>query len=230
MNERASAIRARSSGETATLPLIAASERQPWPVLGYPILQKRRKPAFSFWCLLAIGLILAGEAGAASWISNDPPETVSEEQLDELEQRARAGDWELKWEFAEAYFYGDRPNGCASLQHGYRCRAMASRKAAGAAFFQELIDSTPKNKTDRMMIGSLQLNYARMRYEDSIPTYDPESAACRDAVRYAVKALENGKTCAPTFLGRMASLGRCLPKDKEVATGYYKQDSGCPRD
>jgi hypothetical protein len=100
----------------------------------------------------------------------------------------------LKWEFAEAYFYGDRPNGCASLQHGYRCRAMASRKAAGAAFFQELIDSTPKNKTDRMMIGSLQLNYARMRYEDSIPTYDPESGGlpgCRALCRQSTRERED---------------------------------------
>lgn len=230
MNEEASTIRARSSGETTTLPLIAMRERQPWSDPGYPALQKRRKPAFSFWCLLVIGLILAGEAGAASWRLNDPPETVSEEQLNELEQRARGGDWQLRWEFAEAYFYGDDPHGCASLQHGYRCRAMASRKAAGALFFQELIDTTPKNNRDRIRIGSLQLNYARMRYKDSIPTYDPAGAACRDAVYYATKAFENGEVCAARMLTDLARWGHCLPKNTEFPKHHYQQSSTCPRE
>ena len=69
-----------------------------------------------------------------------------------------------------------------------------------------------------------------MRDDDSIPAFDPAGSACRDAVHYATKALENGETCAARMLGLMAFLGRCLPQDKEVATDYYKQTLGCPRD
>lgn len=107
---------------------------------------------------------------------------------------------------------------------------MASRKAVGAAFFQELIDTTPKNDIQRITIRSLQLDYARMRYDDSIPTYDSAGAACRDAVHYATKALDNGKECAARMLTDLARWGHCLPKNTEFPKHYHQQSSRCPRE
>jgi hypothetical protein len=188
--------------------------------------------------LTVLCLFLVSSAHAAPWILEraDTPDPVSEEQITELENKARAGDWELKMEFAAAYLYrgyGHKVRGCERLKYGHRCRSMANREKAGSVFLREIIDSIPRNKDERIVIGSFQKDYAANRLFAANPTFGPDSDACREAVHYYELAVENGRFCTALILEEMAGRGDCMPKNQERARDYRNKIpplTVCPRD
>lgn len=167
---------------------------------------------------------------AAPWLleNSDSPKQIADEQVVELEQLARNGDWNLKMEFAAAYLYETyypKIYGCARLKHGFRCRAMAKRESAGKEFLQEIIDTTPVNEAMRIDIRTFQTNYAGTI---RIGGADWDSIECRKAARYYKLALVNGKTCAARELADMARFGLCGPKDRAMQDHYDSIAVGCP--
>ena len=191
----------------------------------------------SLWAvgtLLICAMTFSVAANAAPWILEqaDTPDLVSQEQLDDLEGKARAGDYQLKKEFAAAYLYETRyPHiyGCKRLKYGHRCRAMATRPEVGTIFLKEILD-TPVTPTSVIQVSSFQKHYA-----DSLKLapFDPKSNVCQEAIHYYELAIENGQYCVALRLKRMAEMGICMEKSEERAMEYWRRipsDTGCPRD
>lgn len=186
--------------------------------------------------VLGMAFLIPNLVQAAPWILElaDTPETLSETQVSELEAKARAGDWQLKMEFAAAYLYEQLfPTtlyGCQSLKYGHRCRAMAKRIDAGRIFLREVIDTEPKNHVDKVDIRKFQEEYA---FSLRPPAFVLETGSeiCRDKVHYYEQALKNGSLCAGNDLEAMARYGTCMKKSEEQARIYQHQivGVGCPK-
>lgn len=151
------------------------------------------------------------------------PETVTQAQVVEWEKQALAGDMRLKRQFARAYF------GCVALKFTERCEAMRTRLELGARFLREIIDlEPPKNdKWERYDIGQFQSMYTHLRYSQAAPTYDPASEACKDTIKYAMRAIDNGETCISRELGTMSRLGYCMEKNDPRYKSYLNRET-CP--
>lgn len=153
----------------------------------------------------------------------DVPVTVTDALVAEWKQKALAGDMRLKRQFANAYF------GCAWYKHKERCLAMHEHWQLGYKFLLEIIDLEPTldDEDNRKDIGRFQSRYAMMRYREAAPKYDPASEACKDVVKYAVKAIENGEVCISYDLGTMSYFGYCMKKNDPQYQKYLHR-SDCP--
>lgn len=155
----------------------------------------------------------------------DVPVTVTDALVAEWKQKALAGDMRLKRQFAKAYF------GCAWYKYKERCLAMHEHWQLGYKFLLEIIDLEPPldDERERRDIGSFQSLYAMMRYREAAPNYDPASEACKDVVKYIVKAIENGEPCIAHHLHTMSLLGHCMIKnDSQYQKYLHMHKSNCP--
>jgi hypothetical protein len=170
----------------------------------------------------------------------DSSQVPSAAEIDALEEKAKAGDKALKEQFAAAYLYERLANqhwnwGCKHLPHGHRCRAMAARGETGEKFLREIIDSDDESFS-RITLMELQADYAHRRLFDARPDFAPEHPACREAVRYFERAIENElvwskgiASCSARRLAFLARDGRCMPKNDELSRGLFFKSGGCPK-
>ncbi|MBK7897918.1 MAG: hypothetical protein IPJ99_00330 [Betaproteobacteria bacterium] len=189
--------------------------------------------------LLAMTLHALGAQGLLEQMP-DPPDIPGQAEVDAWEERARAGDWTIKQHFAAAYLYQalapeywDR--GCRHLKHGHFCRALAERRETGRSSLYEIVELPGDGPVIRKVLARLQADLARRRVLDARTAFDPEHPACREAVRYYERAIENevvmgnGQSCTATRMFEMAWHGQCLSESREQASRYAKLSRGCPQ-
>ncbi len=204
-----------------------------WPCGGQPSEMKGSRMKRHKLVAILLLICLALPASASSWLleSADAPDAPTEDEVDALEVRARAGDWELKKAFAAAYLYGnDVLYGCTELKYGHRCRAMAKRTPTGKEFLREILE-TPPNDKNRSAIRTFQSDYAYSLLRAIRPHYDTNREVCREIVRYRELALKNGEGCVVRSLDYMASSGICMEKSEERAKAYRAMtppNTACP--
>ncbi len=208
-----------------------------WPCGGQPSEMKGSRMKRHKLVAILLLICLALPASASSWLleSADAPDAPTEAEVDALEVRARAGDWELKQEFAAAYLYGndvfyDVFYGCTRLKYGHRCRAMAKRTPTGKEFLRAIVE-TPPNDENRSAIRIFQSDYADSLLRAIRPHYDTNREVCREIVRYKELALKNGEGCVVRSLDTMARSGICMEKSEERAKAYRAMtppNTACP--
>ena len=184
--------------------------------------------------------IIAFDACAMSYISlnimPDPIEPPDEEEVNIWEERAKAGNWDLKEQFAAAYLYEtlfpkDFNRGCNQLIHGHRCRMMAQRKEVGRQFLKEILDAESSNKsTSSSRQASYQENYALYSLFAAAPDYQPDSFYYKEALFYFEKSILNGyRNCsAARSLLNMVRYGKCIPKGDTRFDKYKSISQLCP--
>jgi len=188
--------------------------------------------------LLAMTLHALGAQGLLEQMP-DPPDIPGQAEVDAWEERARAGDWTIKQHFAAAYLYQalaseywDR--GCRHLKHGHFCRALAERRETGRSSLYEIVELPGDGPVIRKVLARLQADLARRRVLDARTAFDPEHPACREAVRYYERAIENevavskGQSCSARRLGYMTSLGQCVHKNDQLAAEWFRKSGSCP--
>ena len=170
----------------------------------------------------------------------DPESGLTREETDALEARATAGDWEIKQYFAIAYLHEylsvfSRDQGCKTLKHGGYCRALAEHPKAGRKFLEEIVELEGKGPIYQATLAAFQAQYAGYWLTAArLDGYDAESAACKKAVRYYEKAIENelstwkGRSCSARQMADMAWFGVCMPIDKEKSGDFVALTRGCP--
>lgn len=167
---------------------------------------------------------------------DDSTEPITTEQLDAWEKQANEGDMKMQRQFAAAFvrrFFGFVTD-CSHLQHGYRCRAMQTRLAVGEKFARQtakLVPPAPENDkygNERSDIAYFQRWYGQKRFRDAAPAFNPESDACKEAVRFIGLAVENGEKCAANSLSAMARWGHCMPINEALGDKYSRIAAGCP--
>jgi len=194
-----------------------------------------RERLIPFLLSFLLSLFMTSPTQAAPWILKkaDTPEPVTEEQITELEGKAKNGDWQLKMEFAAAYLYDTHYPliyGCNRLKYGGRCRAMAKRVESASIFLQEIVDTIPKNEGERIDIGSFQEDYA-LSLRPPLFILERDSTVCRDKVHYYELAVKNGSWCVALNLESMAKNGVCMEKNYDRAEAYRRlipPQFGCP--
>jgi hypothetical protein len=192
----------------------------------------------------ALCLMVIGSAQADTYLMSrlpDPERGLTKEETDALKAKANAGDWEIKQLFAIAYLHEylsffSRDQGCKTLKHGGYCRALAEHPKAGRRFLEEIVEVDGKAPVYQINLAAFQAQYASYWMTAArLDGYDPETPACKKAVRYYERAIENersvwkGRSCTAERLGNMAWYGLCIPIDKEKAADYWKYSHGCPR-
>ena len=170
----------------------------------------------------------------------DPDGGLTKEETDALEAKANAGDWEIKQHFAIAYLHEylsffSRDQGCKTLKHGGYCRALAEHPKAGRKFLEEIVEQEGKGPVYQTKLTEFQAQYAEYWLTAArLDSYDPESAACKKAVQYYEKAIENelsawnGRSCTARQMANMAWHGLCMSSDKEKAGAFVALTQGCP--
>lgn len=169
----------------------------------------------------------------------DPSEAPSEAEIDALEEKAKAGDWNIKQQFAAAYLYEHlavyEGQGCKELNYGHLCRAMAKRNGIGQQFLYEIVELNGDGPVAKKNLATFQGDFAARWRFDAHPNYDPNSVACQKVIRYYERAIENwraigdGKVCIARLVASMARLGLCMPKDEQKAAALGRLSWGCPQ-
>ena len=170
----------------------------------------------------------------------DPIEVPSREEIDLLEAKALAGDWELKKQFAASYLYECMKLeywnwGCGHLRYGNLCRAMAARRELGQSFLREIINLNSNGPLDKITLSRFQADYAYRRVFDARPDFDPKHPACQEAVRYYELAIENesttgdGRSCTAGRVFSMITHQQCFVKNEQQAKLYGQMNWGCPQ-
>lgn len=193
----------------------------------------------------ALSLIPIGNVQADTYLMArlpDPESGLTKEETDALEARATAGDWEIKQYFAIAYLHEylsvfSRDQGCKTLKHGKYCYALAERPKTGRTFLEGIVELEDKGPIYQATLAAFQAQYAGYWLTAGrLDGYDPDSAACKKAVRYYEKAIENerstwnGKSCTARQMASLTRLGLCAPKDEQKAAAWGKMSWGCPQD
>ena len=172
--------------------------------------------------------------------------------MDALEAQAKNGDWNLKVFFAEAYFeekledpqYWPSKKCAKRFTYGHVCRAAAERTEAAKVFLREVLDHPDQR------FWQLRGRFGQKRVKDaylSAPykylsevTDRSDDPACKEGVHYLERAVQeqtapiststrSGSSCVfARDLGRMASYGKCAPKDKQRAKYWFEKERVCP--
>ncbi len=192
----------------------------------------------------ALSLVSIGSTHADTYLMArlpDPESGLTKAETDALEAKATAGDWEIKQYFAIAYLHEylsffSRDQGCKTLKHGKYCYALAEHPKAGRKFLEEILELDGKGPVYPTDLAAFQAQFAWYWLTAArLDGYDPESAACKNGVRYYEKAIENecgtfnGKSCTAREMASLARLGLCLPKDEQKASMWGKMSWGCPQ-
>ena len=188
-------------------------------------------------------LISMGSAQADTFLMSrlpDPERGLTKEETDALEAKANAGDWEIKQHFAIAYLYDylsffSRDQGCKTLKHGGYCRALAEHPKAGRRFLEEIVELEGKGPIYQATLAAFQAQYAGYWLTAArLDGYDADSAACKKAVWYYEKTIENersawqGRSCTARQMADMAWFGVCMPIEKEKSGDFVVLTRGCP--
>ena len=170
----------------------------------------------------------------------DPESGLTKAETDALEAKATAGDWEIKQYFAIAYLHEylsffSRDQGCKTLKHGKYCYALAEHPKAGRKFLEEIVELEGKGPVYQTTLAAFQAQFAWYWVTAArLDGYAPESAACKKAVRYYEKAIENELlvhhewSCSARSVAYMASLGTCVAEDEQRARKLFRQSGSCP--
>ncbi len=193
----------------------------------------------------ALSLVSIGSTHADTYLMArlpDPESGLTKAETDALEAKATAGDWEIKQYFAIAYLHEylsffSRDQGCKTLKHGKYCYALAEHPKAGRKFLEEILELDGKGPVYPTDLAAFQAQFAWYWLTAArLDGYDPESAACKNGVRYYEKAIENellahpGWSCSARSMAYMTSFGTCVAKDKQRTDKLFIQSGSCPSD